>query len=920
MSAAVTERIDDLERKLRALERELEEVRTLAREDEPSQPSERVVARPPLPEPSPRAWEEFDELWPRAPKPPAWTTRLHPDYGKLLSAAGLAWAGGIVTLLGIVFLFVLAVERGWIGPEVRISFGACASLLLLLAAIVLQRRYGRLHSVLGAAGAGIAGGYGTLLAAAVLYDFVPGPLALGLAAAIAAVGVLLALRWSSQLVAGIGLFGAILVPAAEAFDGGFTTVGTAFAALVTAAALLVGILRNWRRLAALAAVAGGLQGMVLVLAERVADPGVVATAAAFAFIFVAGGIGWHVRRPRLSLGGLPVALVLGSGGLVFYSALLLFDGPAQGIALVVAGIAYAAASAWLFRVRAYRDLSNLLFALALAIGAVGVAALLSGATLTYVWAAEAVVLSWLARRVREIRFQVAGLVYLALAIVHALVNEARPDSLFTVIDAPEVAIPSAVALSVACAATALWARPWRGGSIGERGLFRIFAPLLNGLRAHQDDLRIALTSGAAVSALYALAVGIVAAFAALGGHGSFQDAHAVVSGVWGLVGAGALYIGLRRGLRAVRLGSLAWLGVTTAKVLAFDAMKLDDVPRAAAFLAVAGSLVAAGVLLERLGPRERPVALSAAAVATASLGLGLAGICTLLDGSARGLGLLLLAAVYAGASAAFLRTHRDYSTLLWTFSLGVAAAAAPELLSGQWLVAAYAIGAAALAWVGVAAAEPRLQLGSLAYLGFAVVTLLAEAAPPARFFEAGEHPGSGVPAVLAVAVAIVTLAAACGRGRTHSGDGLDAALERLQRPLRAFSVWGAGAVALYGVSLAVLELFELIRPGTIESSFQSGHTAVSATWGVLGLLLLYFGLRRSSRPLQLGGFALFGVSLAKLFFYDLAQLSSITRALSFLAVGAVLLMAGFFYQRLSSRAKEPRSRVDRGAQARDVVP
>jgi len=38
----------------------------------------------------------------------------------------------------------------------------------------------------------------------------------------------------------------------------------------------------------------------------------------------------------------------------------------------------------------------------------------------------------------------------------------------------------------------------------------------------------------------------------------------------------------------------------------------------------------------------------------------------------------------------------------------------------------------------------------------------------------------------------------------------------------------------------------------------------------------------------------------------------VTRALSFLAVGAVLLLAGFFYQRLSSR-------VNRGPHARDAA-
>ena len=57
--------------------------------------------------------------------------------------------------------------------------------------------------------------------------------------------------------------------------------------------------------------------------------------------------------------------------------------------------------------------------------------------------------------------------------------------------------------------------------------------------------------------------------------------------------------------------------------------------------------------------------------------------------------------------------------------------------------------------------------------------------------------------------------------------------------------------------------------------------------------------RQRKRLLSIACFAIFGVSLAKIFLYDLSRLSSVTRALSFLAVGAVLLLAGFFYQRLA---------------------
>jgi uncharacterized membrane protein len=75
---------------------------------------------------------------------------------------------------------------------------------------------------------------------------------------------------------------------------------------------------------------------------------------------------------------------------------------------------------------------------------------------------------------------------------------------------------------------------------------------------------------------------------------------------------------------------------------------------------------------------------------------------------------------------------------------------------------------------------------------------------------------------------------------------------------------------------------------------------VSAVWGIVGLIVLYVGLNRGLTWLRLVGFGLFAVALAKLFLFDLANLSSVARALSFLAVGAVLLLGGFFVQRLGS--------------------
>src|SRR5204863_8806621 len=117
----------------------------------------------------------------------------------------------------------------------------------------LKRRYGMTYSTLAAVGAGIAGGYATLLSAAALYDMVSYWEALFIAAGIAAVGLATAIAWRSQIVAGIGLLGAMLVPALVAAQGGVSVLPTAFVAIVFAVLAGVSIWLGWRGLL----VAGG---------------------------------------------------------------------------------------------------------------------------------------------------------------------------------------------------------------------------------------------------------------------------------------------------------------------------------------------------------------------------------------------------------------------------------------------------------------------------------------------------------------------------------------------------------------------------------------------------------------------------------------------------------------------------------------
>ena len=61
-----------------------------------------------------------------------------------------------------------------------------------------------------------------------------------------------------------------------------------------------------------------------------------------------------------------------------------------------------------------------------------------------------------------------------------------------------------------------------------------------------------------------------------------------------------------------------------------------------------------------------------------------------------------------------------------------------------------------------------------------------------------------------------------------------------------------------------------------------------------------------------GGLGLLGLALAKLFAFDLANLSSLARAGSFLAVGLALLAGGFLVQRLAREAPSAQHRAGNG--------
>ncbi|MCZ6642792.1 MAG: DUF2339 domain-containing protein [Gammaproteobacteria bacterium] len=82
------------------------------------------------------------------------------------------------------------------------------------------------------------------------------------------------------------------------------------------------------------------------------------------------------------------------------------------------------------------------------------------------------------------------------------------------------------------------------------------------------------------------------------------------------------------------------------------------------------------------------------------------------------------------------------------------------------------------------------------------------------------------------------------------------------------------------------------------------QTTASILWTSLALLLMSFGKRRVMRPVWIVGASLLGLVILKLFVLDLANLETVARIVSFITVGVLMLVIGYFAPIPPSHAEE----------------
>ena len=133
----------------------------------------------------------------------------------------------------------------------------------------------------------------------------------------------------------------------------------------------------------------------------------------------------------------------------------------------------------------------------------------------------------------------------------------------------------------------------------------------------------------------------------------------------------------------------------------------------------------------------------------------------------------------------------------------------------------------------------------------------------------------------------------------------EAARAGVPRPI-AFAIGGATAFAI--VTGAVLRACHHLVGVAWDAEALFGSTlaqaALSVTWSLIGVALMLAGHRSARRAAWVVGAALLGVVVAKLFLVELADRGSLYRIVSFIVVGVLMLVVGYFAPMPPKRADD----------------
>ncbi len=321
------QQLAELERQSEQVQRELRRFRERLLRYEANvarEPAEQVCAReaakeataapaPPLIE---RREEAADSPLASSPAPNSATVaateereKSYADLEFWLGGRGLLLLGVAALVLAVGFFVKEAIERGWLGPTVRVLLGAGVGIVAVVAGERIRALGYRTYGLWLAAG-GFAAIYLSIWAAAALYSLVSTPPAFMLLVVVVGSAAVTGLRRESESFVALAAFGGYLAPILLQVETDSNVFGLGYLGLLSGAGFWVAYRGRWTYLASVALAGGSIL--------PIANAGDPQLHVVYLVLLVAAALTVSLRRSWHHLSLLAVALGWMSFGLGYH--------------------------------------------------------------------------------------------------------------------------------------------------------------------------------------------------------------------------------------------------------------------------------------------------------------------------------------------------------------------------------------------------------------------------------------------------------------------------------------------------------------------------------------------------------------------------------------------------------------------------
>jgi len=782
-----------------------------------------------------------------APSGPGVVDRLAGSVRDLLFGGNtVVRVGVLVLLVGLTVLAKWAVDNALFPVEARLATASLIGLALIVVGYRLRDARPGFATTLQ--GGGIAALYLVVFFALHIFNLVPVPMAFALFVAIAFSCGLLAVVQGSQALIFIGSLGGFLAPILASTGGGNHVALFSYYLLLNVAIAGVAWRQSWRALNLLAFVA--TYGVATVWGVLRYEPENFATTEpfllAYMVLFTVMAVLFATRQsPRLT-GVVDGTLVFGTPLVTLLLQTHLVRGMEFGMAYSTAGFAifYALVATWVWRRSpdTLRRMAEAFLALAVGFGTVAIPLALDDAlTTTLVWAVEGAGLYWVGTRQDRRLPRYAGIALQALAAAAFYWSIEVGPNLRGYRPRADAFWALANARFMACLALAL------------AGFFIARESFAARRRAARGEWEA--TQGLAAWALLWWSGGSLAEI------DQFVDNDYKVTAVLVLIGASA--VALERVAR--------WLEWLPGRLLALAAIP-------AAFAAVALSAVEQPHLLANAGWLAWPLVLAAIYALLGYLeDCGVAWV-----PSAYAPALWLVAVVSSlglhGVADDVVKLSIDWKTAAFGVGLAVVLLAANRAVRDE--IGPFGRHAALHAWLGMGPVAAFALLWSVA-----INSTARGAATPLPYIPLFNPADVSLGLI---AIAFATWLSLLGRVRPNGAEGQ---WRQLVGPVLAALAF----VWLNGVLVRTVHQWTDVA-FRADALWRSAplQVSISIAWTLVALGGMVLSTRNGWRARWIAFATLLGVVVLKLFTVDLSQLSTGAKIGTFLVVGVLLLVIGYF--------------------------